>query len=549
MAGVAGACGKGKGRGAPAGFGFGDRGSVGFSEAPAPAAQPASTKLDAEDVTKWITMTHDRVVYGADDECLSGDEADDYYEAGLVADYRTGGKVTISDGSSRPTQRQAQPSAMQPISNSKVWSKISTDHVSVSHSASKSIAKSEKLTKDNVHRDKSDRATSESVMDPRTRIILFKLVNAGWLESINGCVSTGKEANVYHATGKTAADYAIKVYKTSILVFKDRDKYVSGEFRFRNGYCKSNPRKMVRTWAEKECRNLKRLAAAGIPCPTVEILRQHVLVMSFIGRAGWPAPRLKDAVVGDEAVRTIYVDLIKMMRTMFHTCRLVHADLSEFNILYMNSKIYIIDVSQSVEHDHPFALDFLRKDCTNVTEWFRNRGLPAMRIPELFTFVIDATIKEEDVDTYLDAAMERTTNCTSEQSAQQKADEDVFMSLYLPRSFSEIGNIEAWQARVAAGDQDRGVINAFMNRMLRPDEVETDKPEGSDEEGEEDEEEEEDDDNEDKAVILQRADDETPDERRERKKLVKEMQAAKRKAKKEKMPKHLKKRKEKAGKK
>lgn len=29
--------------------------------------------------------------------------------------------------------------------------------------------------------------------------------------------------------------------------------------RFRHGYCKGNPRKMVRTWAEKEMRNLIRL--------------------------------------------------------------------------------------------------------------------------------------------------------------------------------------------------------------------------------------------------------------------------------------------------
>ncbi len=28
--------------------------------------------------------------------------------------------------------------------------------------------------------------------------------------------------------------------------------------RFRHGYCKHNPRKMVRTWAEKEFRNLSR---------------------------------------------------------------------------------------------------------------------------------------------------------------------------------------------------------------------------------------------------------------------------------------------------
>ena len=60
-----------------------------------------------------------------------------------------------------------------------------------------------------------------------------------------------------------AGDCAIKVFKTSILVFKDRDKYVTGEFRFRRGYCKSNPRKMVRMWAEKEFRNLTRYRGIG----------------------------------------------------------------------------------------------------------------------------------------------------------------------------------------------------------------------------------------------------------------------------------------------
>lgn len=30
------------------------------------------------------------------------------------------------------------------------------------------------------------------------------------------------------------------------MVFKDRDKYVSGEYRYRHGYCRSNPRKMVK---------------------------------------------------------------------------------------------------------------------------------------------------------------------------------------------------------------------------------------------------------------------------------------------------------------
>lgn len=83
------------------------------------------------------------------------------------------------------------------------------------------------------------------------------------------------------------AHLALKIYKTSILVFKDRDKYVTGEFRFRKGYSR-NPRKMVRMWAEKEMRNLKRLIAAGIRAPDPVEVRENVLVMTFVGdKDGW----------------------------------------------------------------------------------------------------------------------------------------------------------------------------------------------------------------------------------------------------------------------
>jgi RIO kinase 1 len=131
------------------------------------------------------------------------------------------------------------------------------------------------LQRRNGGADKQERATVEQVIDPKTRILLFKLINNGFISEIFGCMSTGKEANVYHAS-RTLPDteevqrLAIKIYKTSILVFKDRDRYVSGEYRFRHGYCKSNPRKMVKVWAEKEFRNLRRLGLAGIIfCPTM----------------------------------------------------------------------------------------------------------------------------------------------------------------------------------------------------------------------------------------------------------------------------------------
>lgn len=40
-------------------------------------------------------------------------------------------------------------------------------------------------------RDKADRATVEHALDPRTRIVLFKLLSRGAISQIDGCVSTG----------------------------------------------------------------------------------------------------------------------------------------------------------------------------------------------------------------------------------------------------------------------------------------------------------------------------------------------------------------------
>jgi serine/threonine-protein kinase RIO1 len=58
--------------------------------------------------------------------------------------------------------------------------------------------------------EKADRATVEQALDPRTRLVLFKMLNQGVFNAINGCISTGKEANVYHATTAGGNHLAVK---------------------------------------------------------------------------------------------------------------------------------------------------------------------------------------------------------------------------------------------------------------------------------------------------------------------------------------------------
>ena len=77
--------------------------------------------------------------------------------------------------------------------------------------------------KEKVRRkDKADRATVEQVMDHRTRLIVFQWLDRDVISEFNGCISTGKEANVYHCMMDDNENGAVKIYKTSILVFKDR---------------------------------------------------------------------------------------------------------------------------------------------------------------------------------------------------------------------------------------------------------------------------------------------------------------------------------------
>ncbi|KAH0562722.1 hypothetical protein GP486_002615 [Trichoglossum hirsutum] len=331
--------------------------------------------------------------------------------------------------------------------------------------------------------DKADRATSEQVLDPRTRMILLQMINRNIISEINGCISTGKEANVYHALsapeGLSSAPLhrAIKVYKTSILVFKDRDKYVTGEHRFRGGYNKSSNRAMVKVWAEKEMRNLKRIYSAGIPCPEPMYLRLHVLVMGFLGdKKGWPAPRLRDVTLSDdtpEKWRELYMQLLGYIRVMYQTCKLVHADLSEYNVLYHEGKLWIIDVSQSVEHDHPRSLEFLRMDIKNVSEFFRRKGTDTLSERAVFEFVTAAgKLESSDVTKMLERLYEMRDAEGEDGEDEREVDNAVFRQQYIPQTLEQVYDIERDTEKIEKGEGDdliyRGLLaeNVIKSREL-----------------------------------------------------------------------------------
>jgi len=223
------------------------------------------------------------------------------------------------------------------------------------------------------------------------------------LESVNGIVSSGKEAVVLHADGGCMGEdetegadevrlaggtdivpkeCAVKVFKTSIQEFKKRQQYIEDDYRFRDKHGKWNPRKLVHLWAEKELHNLMKMRKAGILVPDPVILKDHVLVMSFLGKDGAASPKLKDAQLTKAEWEVAYEEVLDTMKRMYDICHLVHADLSEYNILWHENKCWFIDVSCSVEPNHAQGLEFLYRDCTNITDFFRKKRVHNVPTPE-----------------------------------------------------------------------------------------------------------------------------------------------------------------------
>ena len=357
-------------------------------------------------------------------------------------------------------------------------------------------------------KDKSDRATNEQVLDDRTRLVIFKFIKSCYFSQINGCISTGKEANVYYCDNDHVApdpncksnfpQLALKIFKTSILVFKDRDRYVTGEFRFRRGYSKSNPRKMVQIWAEKEYRNLIRLRKGGVRAPEPILVRSHLLLMEFLGTNGWPSPRLKDAQISTNRLAKCYRQLLYDMRLMYHSCKLVHADLSEYNILYHCKQLFIIDVSQSVEHDHPHAIEFLRSDCTNITRYFSNAGILTLRMRELFDFVVAIDFTFEDKSESESENLERLLEIAASRppmTEEELMDENVFQNVFIPRTLGDVFDPEKEDLRSADSKHYLGVTGLLTGEEktsstkegLEEDSENEDNEESDSEEGEDDE--------------------------------------------------------------
>jgi len=195
-------------------------------------------------------------------------------------------------------------------------------------------------------------------------------------------------------------------------------------------------------------RNLKRIqqSTSVIRVPNPIEIRQNVLIMEFIGDEGVAAPRLKDAKIPAKEWSRIYRDNVIILRALFQECKLVHGDLSEYNMLWHNDNLVVIDVSQSVEFDHHHALDFLKRDCININNFYRSRGCITIPLRQFFDYV-SLQNPPKDLDTLL-------TN----PDETDEIDEMVFKNTWVPSCLAQVSDLKYMEKELAKQKQGKDTL-------------------------------------------------------------------------------------------
>lgn len=213
----------------------------------------------------------------------------------------------------------------------------------------------------------------DNVFDVPTLMTINDMRDDRIIEHVRGSLAAGKESKVYIAVAPDGSLRILKIYLTVSAEFKKRMQYIVGDPRFSD--IKRGSRSLIAAWARKEFKNMQAARAAGVRVPSPIAVKKNVLVMEFIGDSeGNSAPPLVESQVTSDDYRQV----IEQMSTLYQKARLVHADLSEYNIFKTDHGIMLFDFGSAVDIQHPNSKQFLVRDVVNVNRFFEKRGIEVL---------------------------------------------------------------------------------------------------------------------------------------------------------------------------
>ena len=201
-----------------------------------------------------------------------------------------------------------------------------------------------------------------------------------------GILKTGKEAEV-HLVERRLGDRTNLLAAKRYKAFEDR--MFRNDARYRQGRRTGSTRTdkaiaagtrtgmmfRARQWVETEFEVLGRLWAAGVavPYPVQRLGRE--LMLEYLGDGTAAAPRLVNTHVSGDQLADLYRQLLDLLDGLVR-CGVVHGDLSPYNLLVWQGRLWAIDFPQAVDPvTNPDGISLLERDVLNTTSWFAKRGV------------------------------------------------------------------------------------------------------------------------------------------------------------------------------
>jgi len=210
----------------------------------------------------------------------------------------------------------------------------------------------------------------KNVFDQFTERTLFKLMSQKVINELNSPVQIGKEANVFSTTTPAGKKAIVKIYRLQSCNFNKMFDYIKQDIRFL--HLKKQRREIIFAWVQREYRNLLKAREIGVNVPMPLAYLNNIIILEYIGD-DIIAPMLKDHHPKNPP--KFFNQLIKNYKLLYKKAGLVHADMSEFNILNYKEKPYLIDFSQTTPVKSSNAQELLKRDVKNICRFFKKVGL------------------------------------------------------------------------------------------------------------------------------------------------------------------------------
>jgi RIO kinase 2 len=209
-------------------------------------------------------------------------------------------------------------------------------------------------------------------------LALNALVKRGVVEALGSPLGLGKESDVYDARGRKNARIALKFHRLGRTSFR--------QTRRTRGYVAERAHTswiyQARMAATREFAAMKRASRARVPVPKPIGQNRHLVAMGM-----FEGSELSKINALPEPATTLRRILLKL-RLLFCDARLVHGDLSEYNVLMADSgQFTLIDWPQSVAVSDPGANELLARDVSNLVKFFARRYSVFVPAQEALDFV------------------------------------------------------------------------------------------------------------------------------------------------------------------